>query len=259
MQPIEYIDVSSPLHRMDPRTKLLVFVTLTTYLVCFEHPLWALLPAAMVVVIVRVAKVQRNVYRLRFLLLMLSVSGLVLWTLFTQGETPLVGPIAVESIMYASSRVLLIAATIMAGVVFVSTTRTEELVFGLVKLGVPYRVGFAISTALRLAPLMILNTVTITQAQRSRGLDLETGNALTRVRKFVPVLVPVFVSSIRHIDTLSMALEARGFGFLPTRESFLELHLRPIDYVVGGLAVIALVGIVILRLKGYGQIVGLRS
>ena len=99
--------------------------------------------------------------------------------------------------------------------IFLSTTRNEEIATGLARLGIPYRFAFAVSTALRLVPTIAATGSTISQAQRSRGLDLESGNVIERIRKYMPLLIPVFVSTIRSTNVFSMALESKGFGAEP--------------------------------------------
>ena len=67
------------------------------------------------------------------------------------------------------------------GLIFLSTTRNEELTNGLIRMGCPYPIAFALSTALRLVPTFAGAGATIIQAQVSRGLDLESGNIFSRV------------------------------------------------------------------------------
>ena len=54
--------------------------------------------------------------------------------------------------------------------------------------------------------------MTIVQAQRSRGHDIDSGNIVARLRKFAPIIIPVFVSTIRSTQVFAMALESKGFG-----------------------------------------------
>jgi energy-coupling factor transport system permease protein len=148
---------------------------------------------------------------------------------------------------------------ISAGMILISTTRNEELVLGMIRMGMPYRVGFAISTALRLVPTIASSTVTISQAQRSRGLDLESGNLLDRLRKFLPLLVPVFISTIRSTNIFGMALESKGFGAREKRTFYLKLQMRMGDYLVLGFAAVFIAASVYFSVMGYGQIRGLTS
>ena len=73
---------------------------------------------------------------------------------------------------------------------------------------------------------------TIIQAQVSRGLDLESGNIFSRVRKFIPQAVPLFIYAIRHTNLLAMALESKGFSPESKRTLYYEPRMRIIDYVV---------------------------
>ena len=122
----------------------------------------------------------------------------------------------------AIARTMLMILMISAGMILISTTRNEELVLGMIRLGMPYRVGFAISTSLRLVPTIASSTMTISQAQRSRGLDLDSGNLIERIRKFLPLLVPVFISTIRSTNIFGMALESKGFGAREKRTYYLQ-------------------------------------
>lgn len=141
--------------------------------------------------------------------------------------------------------------------ILISSTRNEELVNGMIKLGMPYRVGFAISTALRLVPTIAASTQTISQAQRSRGLDLDSGNIKERISKFLPLLVPVFISSIRSTNIFGMALESKGFGAREKRTYYLKLEMRKVDYIILAFSILFVIVSVVLAIMGYGKIEGL--
>ena len=96
---------------------------------------------------------------------------------------------------------------------------------------------------------------TIGQAQRSRGLDLESGNIIQRVRKNAPLLVTVFVSTIRSTNVFSMALESKGFGASKRRTYYLRLAMTRNDAMV--LAILTLLlAAKPLRVAGYGGVEG---
>jgi len=120
----------------------------------------------------------------------------------------------------------------MAGLLFLATTRNEEITGGLIRLGLPYPVAFALSTALRLVPTFAGAGATIIQAQVSRGLDLEAKNLFTRIGKFIPLAVPMFITAIRYTNTLAMALESRGFRPDAPRSFFYEPQMGRRDWLV---------------------------
>ena len=117
---------------------------------------------------------------------------------------------------------LRLATFVGTGLIFLSTTRNEELTNGLIRMGCPYPIAFALSTALRLVPTFAGAGATIIQAQVSRGLDLESGNIFSRVGKFIPQAVPLFIYAIRHTNLLAMALESKGFSPESKRTMYYE-------------------------------------
>ncbi len=117
-------------------------------------------------------------------------------------------------------------------------------------------IGIDYVPALRLIPTIVGMGFTIGQAQRSRGLDLESGNIIRRIRKYLPLLVPVFVSTIRSTNDFSMALESKGFGASPGRTFFLRTAIGRPDVLVMVVFVALLAGSIALRAAGYGELEG---
>jgi energy-coupling factor transport system permease protein len=252
-----YLDNNSFFHRLDPRVKIIIFLLTFVAILLFQNPIWMLPIAVLVLIQLFVSGAVKNLRRIRYVLIVLTVSSLVLWNLFATGETQLFWRISVESLQYSISRTLLMLLMISTGMVLISTTRNEELVNGMIKLGMPYRVGFAISTALRLVPTIASSAVTISQAQRSRGLDLDSGNLIQKIRKFLPLLVPVFISSIRSTNIFGMALESKGFGAKPERTFYLTFSMRTVDYLVLAFAILFVLVSIYFSIMGYGKIEGL--
>ncbi len=252
-----YLDYNTVIHRLDPRTKLILFLYAFIGLVLYEHPLWMLPIAILILLQTALARAWINLWRLRYLLFLLTVWSLVLWNLFVAGDTPLFLFVSKESLLFSIARTMLVLLMIIAGVNLISTTRNEELVLGLIKFGLPYRVGFALSTSLRLVPTTADSLQTIAQAQRSRGLDLESGNVLERLRKWLPLLIPVFITTIRSTNIFGMALESKGFGARPDRTFYLQTEMHTIDWVLLILGGIITVTAVYLNILGYGSIPGL--
>jgi len=252
-----YLDNNSFIHRLDPRTKITTFLLTFVAILLYEDPVWMLPVAFLVILQVIISGSGRNMLRIRYILIVLTVSSLILWNIFSKGVTPLFWFLTKESFSFAIARTMLMILMISTGMILISTTRNEELVLGMIRMGMPYRVGFAISTSLRLVPTIASSTVTISQAQRSRGLDLDSGNILERIRKFLPLLVPVFISTIRSTNIFGMALESKGFGAREKRTYYLHLQMRPADYAVLAFSFVFVIASIVFRLMGYGMITGL--
>ncbi len=252
-----YLDNNSFIHRLDPRTKITVFLLTFVAILLFEDPLWMLPVTFLVLFQLILSGAIFNLRRIRYILIVLTISSMVLWNLFSKGVTPLFWIFEVESFLFSIARTLLMTLMVSAGMILISTTRNEELVLGMIRMGMPYRVGFAISTALRLVPTIASSTQTISQAQRSRGLDLDSGGLIDRVRKFLPLLVPVFISTIRNTNIFGMALESKGFGAREKRTFYLKFEMRTADYLVLAFAILFVVASIAFYAMGYGRIAGL--
>ena len=256
MDPFLYLDRDTWVHRLDPRTKMLLLVGMFVLGFLFENPLYGLVVLAAVLLFGYAARSLVNLKRIWFILVTIAVMTVILWTIFGSGETPLFWFVEREAVLYGIGAALRIDITIVAGMIFLSTTRNEEIATGLVRLGIPYRFAFAVSTAIRLVPTIVTTGLTIGQAQRSRGLDLDSGNIIQRVRKHIPLLIPVFVSTIRSTNVFSMALESKGFGASPERTYFLEIGMTRRDAVVLAVFAVLLVAALALRFAGFGGVEG---
>jgi energy-coupling factor transport system permease protein len=247
-----YLDHNTPLHRLDPRTKLVSALILFGCCLCFNHPLFLAVISLGVSGLAFWSGSLSNFWRLRFILLLLFLFSLLLWPFFVQGKTFwwAWGPFSVsrESFLYGLAMGLRLTTFVAIGLVFLSTTRNEEMTNGLIQMGIPYPVAFALSTALRLVPTFVGAGATIIQAQVSRGLDLESGNIFKRLGKFIPQAVPLFIYAIHQTNTLAMALESRGFDPGARRTFYYEPAMKKKDWLVLGSFAVLFCGLIYLRL-----------
>jgi energy-coupling factor transport system permease protein len=258
MQASVYLDKGTFVHRLDPRAKMAALVMFFTVALAFNHPAYCAGAWGAVLLAAIASRGLGNLWRIRGLLVLLLIFAAVLWPFFVKGSTVVlhVGPLSAsrESLLYGLAVGLRLSAMVAAGMIFVSTTMIEELAHGLRKLGLPYAVSFALAAAVRLVPTFLGSSASVVEAQKSRGLDLESGNVLARLRKHIPVLVPVFVTAIRTTDLTAMALESKGFGARRRRTYYLELRMRPADWVCIVFALAAAGAAVYARLHGYGEV-----
>jgi energy-coupling factor transporter transmembrane protein EcfT len=246
-----YVDRGTLLHRLTARSKLALLVGVFTTAYVFGHP-------ASFVVLVWVGGWQ-NFRRLAYIVVALFLVGFVVWPWYTAAGGPVwlstpVADVTRREFLFALGRSERIAAFILGGLVFVTTTTNEEIVAGLRSLGVPYAFCFAVGTALRLFPTLLSATGTVRQAQAARGHDVEGNNPVDRLRSYVPLLIPVFMTAIRNVKTQAMALEARGFDTRRDRTFYNRQRFRAIDWVVTGGGLALTVGSVWLSATGVGVV-----
>jgi energy-coupling factor transport system permease protein len=239
-----YVPGASWLHRLDPRPKL-VFVALGTIVVVSLVSIPALL--AMLVGL-HVALLSAGVPGRRVLGLWRLIAPLLLIILLVQPLLSPAGPPLVTiwivritplGVALGVALALRLAATGFCWYALLLTTREPDLVQGLVRLGMPNSWGLVLALALRYPSTVRDVYFTARDAQRSRGLRLEGRGLIGRTRAQLPVLIAMLVATLRSIEHLAMALEARGFGGPARRTSLRALHMRRLDWVVLALVVAA--------------------
>jgi energy-coupling factor transport system permease protein len=106
---------------------------------------------------------------------------------------------------------------------------------------VPYEIVFAFTTAVRFVPVLAEEAQTIMDAQKARGLELERGNFLKRIRNYIPILIPLIVSAIRRSLELAEAMESRAWGATKKRTNLytLKMHKGDIALIVITIGIVA--------------------
>lgn len=252
-----YLSKDSLVHRIDPRAKVLILLSIFALSLLFKHPFWILGVAFIVLFYGLLAKSLGNIKRIWVILLTIFIMSTIMWSIFGQGKEQLFWIIEKEALLYGIATGIKVDTMIIAGLIFLSSTKIEEIALGLVKMGLPYKASFAFTSAIRLVPTFIGAGATITQAQRSRGLDLDKGNFVDKIKNYIPLLVPIFLSAIRSTDQLAMALESKGFGAQKERTFYGDIKFESKDYIVLAIFLVMLIIGFYLKFNGYGDIEGL--
>lgn len=246
MNPYLYEAKESPIHRLDPRTKILMLLAGFVIALVPSSLLHALGVLALVAVYVTLAQSWGAVARIRKFLLIITIFTIIIWGLLPRGDDVLLLFIRRESVAFGILAAIKIDAILIMGIVFLATTRNEEIMIGLVKMGVPYVMCFAFSMALRLVPTFAQTGATVVEAQRSRGLEFETGSLLSRMKAYIPLMAPIFLVSIRNANLMAMALEARGFGVGKKRTFLIQLRMQKSDWIALAVTVVLLAGSILI-------------
>lgn len=245
-----YYNAQSPLHRMDPRVKLTVMFVFMVSVFLAPAP-WGLLPvAAMVVAMVGFSKVPLKIVwqACKPLWFFVVFTAIVNIFLVQTGEVAFyIGPFAIHSTALVQSVYMAfrIFALMMAGVMFSLTTSPISITDGLERILSPFeRLGMPVhelammyTIAIRFVPTLFDEANHIMTAQAARGASMDDGRLIDRVRFFVPILVPLFASALRHAEELANAMEARCYVGGEGRTHYHVLKVRGIDWV--GMAVFA--------------------
>ena len=257
-----YIDRDSVVHRLHPTLKIFGLFAAFWSIYWIDNPLTLLPFIAAELAIAAAIGAHENVYRFRWFFVLIVLPTMITWMISYRRGTPIINlwiiKPSVQSILFGLGKGMKVAALVLASVLFLSSTKVEELSVGLSRLGFPYRFGFTITLAFRLVPLFIDSALTVVDAQRLRGYDFDAGGPVERIRRYVPVIIPVFMGALRKANNMAMALEARGFGRGDRPTSFIEyrMHTRDAQAFVCLLAICTVA--FMLYWTGYGGIPGTR-
>ena len=256
----QFFPGNSLIHRLDPRTKLLILIGYIVALFLAVSWISYGVVFAFLAVCIAVSRVPVKAFfkGMKPLIFILVFTG-VLNLFFTQGETVLVQfwsiTITLEGVIRAFFMILRILLLITGTFLLTYTTSPialtdglESLLSPLKKIKLPvHELSMMMCIALRFIPTLIEETDKIMSAQKARGADFESGKLMQRVKALVPILVPLFISAFRRADELATAMECRCYHGDDGRTKMKLLRMRSWDYYsfLVGTAVIA--GVCVLR------------
>ncbi len=252
-----YVDRESVVHRLHPVTKIVALPLLFGAALRLDD-LAPLVVAALVVLVVAAASRSLDaVAGMGSLLVTLFVATTLVWGLFDPARGLVHGHADRAGVEHAAALGLRLSAMVALGIVFLATTRVEDFAYGLRSLGLPYRVAFALTLAFRLVPTFVASGRAVAEAQRARGLDLDHGGPVSRMRRYIPLLVPMFLTAVRRADRLAAALETRGFGSGEGRTDLIEHRFAARD--VAAVALVALLVVLAWRGGALVSVEGIRA
>jgi len=231
--------VTSPIHRLDPRVKFFYVLAMFVIAIIFTQFFPLVVLFFLQVPFVLVAGVRKEWLRsLRgalFLVVMIFAFNFVFGYLYRTYPT------TAALLEYSLAMALRFLVLVESFSVFFLTTSPDHLSLALEQSHVPYEFTFAFTTAVRFVPVLAEEAQTIMDAQKARGLELERGNFLKRVRNYIPILIPLIVSAIRRSLELAEAMESRAWGATNKRTNLYVLKMKLGDFVLVLLSILLIV------------------
>lgn len=259
----QYFPGKSPIHLLDPRTKLLFLIIY--FIALFTADGWISYGIVLVflgtVIYMTTIPLKTIVKGLKPLIFILVFTG-ILNLFMTPGENVLVSfwglNITTEGLVQAIFMVSRILMLIVGTFLLTYTTSPialtdglESLLGPLKKLHLPvHELSMMMCIALRFIPTLIEETDKIMSAQKARGADFETGSLMQRVKALVPILVPLFIGAFRRADELATAMECRCYQGGEGRTKMKTLHYKRRDFVAFASGAVLVAGIIVLRSFG---------
>ena len=256
----------SPIHRLDPRTKIILATLFIVAVFVANNPLGFVLLAVITISMIAISRIS-------FKIIMKSIKPIVFILLFTalinvfmtkgEGEPLLSFWIiniyeegVVRAVMMAFRVVMLIVGTSVLLTYTTSpislTDGLEALLSPLKKIKVPvHTFAMMMSIALRFIPTLVEETEKIMNAQKSRGADFTSGSLVQRAKALIPLLVPLFVSSFKRAEELATAMECRCYRGDKNRTKLVKLEYKASDFIFMIAFVLLLAGLICLSVLPY--------
>ena len=253
---LSYIKRDSLVHELTGRTKLLFFIAWSVAaMVTYDTRVLACM-LLFSIVIFKISKIR--VRDISFVLGLAAVF-LVMNNLFVYLFSPeygvglyesrtvlftIAGPytITAQQLFYHLNMTMKVICVVPVALLFIACTDPSEFAASLASIGVSYRIGYAVSLALRYIPDVQREYHNISQAQQARGIDLSGKDKLfTRMKNSVAILLPLVLSSLNRIETVSNAMELRGFGRNKKRTWYTLRKMQKNDWIVVALVVAVLI------------------
>ncbi|UZD43433.1 energy-coupling factor transporter transmembrane component T family protein [Selenomonas sputigena] len=258
----QFFPGDSLLHRLDPRTKIVLLFFFLAAIFVFDSPLAYAALTAFTAALIAVSRVP--------LLLMLKALKPLSWIIAftfvihlvsTPGDAffhvwifDLTWQGAAKGFFIALRLALLILLSALLTYTtspLALTDALETLMQPAKRVGVPaHEIAMMMTIALRFVPTLIEEADKIMKAQQARGADLTEGSVIERVKGFVPVLVPLFISAFRRADDLALAMEARCYRGGVGRTQMKALRISSIDYVAYAFGALFFAALAVLKFGG---------
>ena len=242
----QYFPFESLIHRLDPRTKLVLTVCMIIFIFCATNFISLIFTVVVVLTILILSKIPFKMYlkNLKFILPIIILTTVLNLFYIKDGNVLLefwiikITNYGIERSLFMSIRVIFL---ILISSVLTYTTSPNDITDGLESLFSPLKfigLGSVVHTltmmmtiALRFIPTLIEETVKIMNAQKARGADFENGGLTQKVKAVIPILIPLLISSVRRAYDLAEAMESRCYNGGEGRTRLKQLKFAKSDVI----------------------------
>ena len=254
---IAYYPNNTFIHRLDPRAKIIFMLIVSTAIFMVQRIYVALFVLLLMVLLWILARLPFSVLW-GFMKVLLPIIGFlfIVQAIFYPGTTPLIKPlipigrgfgrITLEGILFAVLLTFRLMAMIIMLPLVSFTTPIQNFALGLVKMGLPYKLAFTITTALNLVPILQAETGVIVDAQRLRAMQsFEKGKLVEKLKAYPALVTPLVIGSMRRAQLMAVAMDSRAFGASKSRTYLEDIHMHFKDWIFLVFSIILAVGMVI--------------
>lgn len=249
----QYVPGNSVLHRLDPRTKIIWTAALMVAIFMVDSWNEYVMMGSFTLILLLISGVPvkqtlRGIKPLIFILLLTALLNIF----FVEGTVIFrIGPVKAtyEGLISAVKLFLRLVMLVTTASLMTLTTTPMSMTDGIEKLlkpfgriGVPsHEIAMMMSIALRFIPTLLEEAQRIMKAQSSRGADFDTGNIFQRLKSFIPVLIPLFVSAFKRADELAEAMESRCYRGGEGRTRLKTINFTRLDLMASLFVIVFLI------------------
>ncbi|WKY47092.1 energy-coupling factor transporter transmembrane component T [Eubacteriaceae bacterium ES3] len=223
--------------KLDPRAKIILVLCLTSMVLIVNNLYFVIgigliaIACALLMGVKLLALIRR--YR-RILILLLTIS--LIQSIFTPDTNIILEigsiPILTQKGINLGVQTFIRMVVIMTSGVIMSTSNYRDTIQALVQWKVPYKIAFMTALSLRFIPIFTEEFQDSIVALQLKGVDLKKIPIGKKTQIYVYLITPIIMSSLKHAEEISIAMEARAFGAYDRRVEYLVLTLKPYDYAV---------------------------
>lgn len=256
----QYYPVDSHIHKLDPRTKIILMFSFVTFIFISKTILGNIISLGFLLIVLSLSKIPTNI-------ILSSIKKISVLLLFTaciniffnpSGNTLLeISFVKITSggLAYAFKMAFRLIILIVASSMLTFTTKTLDFADGLESLLEPlkkfkfpaHELSMIITIALRFIPTILEEFIKIKNAQISRGANFEEGGLITKIKSFIPILVPLFISAFKRANDLTIAMESRCYRGDLNRSKLKVLQYSKSDFLAFFILLIYFIVLLITR------------
>ena len=255
-----YIPGNSIVHRLDPRSKLVAMILLIMIIFWANNPITNLILFVVTGIFVALSEVPLSFFikGLRSMFFLIAFTTLFQLFFISGGDVLFeMGFFKITShgieqagIIFCRFVLIIFFSTLLTLTTMPLSlaTAVESLLGPLKRFKVPvHEIGLMLSMSLRFVPTLMDDTIRIMNAQKARGVDFGEGNIIQKVKAMIPILIPLFATSLKRADSLATAMEARGYQGGNGRSQYRQLNWMNKDSVA--LLLVCVLGLILFLLK----------
>ena len=255
-----YIPGNSIVHRLDPRSKLVAMILLIMIVFWANNPITNVILFVVTGIFVALSEVPLSFFikGLRSMFFLIAFTTLFQLFFISGGDVLFeMGFFKITShgieqagIIFCRFVLIIFFSTLLTLTTMPLSlaTAVESLLGPLKRFKVPvHEIGLMLSMSLRFVPTLMDDTIRIMNAQKARGVDFGEGNVIQKVKAMIPILIPLFATSLKRADSLATAMEARGYQGGNGRSQYRQLNWMNKDSVA--LLLVCVLGLILFLLK----------